>query len=83
MAHDAKYGEVTVENEPGNPLNGTDEPVFLLRARDQAALAGIEAYRADCRRKGSPQEHLDGITEVMERFAIWQHENAGLLKVPD
>lgn len=97
MAVSAKYGRVTVEHEPGEPL-GEDEPVFLIRARDVIAVEGIlryrDAYEAEVLRRQHPDPHehyvnvLDnemtrGLREDAGRFEGWQAEHPDLVKVPD
>lgn len=39
---DRRYGEVKLEKRPD--LDGTDEPCFVLRARDANALRVLEYY---------------------------------------
>lgn len=47
MAVDGKYGAVTVEvDSERHPLNGSGEPVFLLRGQDKATISAIRSYRA-------------------------------------
>ena len=82
MAHDAKYGRVTVEHEPGNPL-GDDEPVFLLRARDATAVSVLYAYAAICAKANSPTEHVDAVEDLAETFREWQTNHIDLVKTPD
>lgn len=77
MAVDLKYGEVTVEKEPGNPLNGTDEPVFVIRARDKSALMIIGEY-------AKINSHLkDSVEDAYQAFYRWRDENPNLVKMPD
>lgn len=82
MATDAKYGRITVEREPGNPL-GVDEPVFLLRARDVTSGATLAEYRAQSEAYGSPAEHLAALDDVILAFARWQDAHPESVKVPD
>ena len=74
MAIDAKYGRVTVEKVRRVPI-GEDEPVFLFRAQDELLPDVLEHYHALCKQAGSPEEHLDGIYEAMDRIESWQASN--------
>jgi hypothetical protein len=60
-----------------------DEPVFLLRAKDKAAIRALSEYGVECTRIGSPQTHLDAIADRIADFAIWQADHKPTLKVPD
>lgn len=83
MGYDMKYGEVTVENEPGNRLNGEDEPVFVIRARDRASVATLMDYRNNACQEGAESKMLASVDTTIEQFEQWQSENHGLIKVPD
>jgi hypothetical protein len=79
MAVDLKYGRVTVENTPGTPF-GEDEPVFIIRAQDKAAIDGIMGYfdaAADAGAEFTPEQQ----SAVYGHFVEWRetHET----KVPD
>lgn len=82
MAFENKYGRISVEHEPGNPL-GEDEPVFLLRARDTTSISGLIEYRRLCIIHNSPQEHIAALDQVLENFREWQNSNLELVKTPD
>lgn len=82
MAVDARYGKVTVEHEPGNPL-GEDEPVFVLRARDVVAPGTVERYAQDCEFYGAPTEHVESIRRAAVALQKWQDANPDLVKTPD
>jgi hypothetical protein len=75
-----KYGRVTVENAPGNPL-GEDEPVFLIRGRDAVAIVGILAYGHAAEAAGV--DLATGLSNVIARFEEWQQANPELVKLPD
>lgn len=88
MAKDHKYGDVTVENEPGTPLNGTDEPVFILRAQDQEAMPTIARYINRYRQIEDPEaqrseEFFTTLDEVQEAFRAWQTANRDKMKLAD
>jgi hypothetical protein len=82
MAVDGKYGRVSVEREPGNPL-GEDEPVFVLRARDLAAVGTLLLYEEAAFQQGAGEEHLAAVEEARAAFARWRHAHPELMKVPD
>lgn len=60
-----------------------DEPLFLLRGQDEAALAGLYGYDEGCREIGLNHKspHRRGVLEVIRQFTTWQAENA--TKAPD
>lgn len=77
MAHDTKYGDVEI---PGIP---EDEPVFILRAKDAAALIVLEDYYEAAEEVGASTEFLKSILDVEATFGDWQNDNADKVKVPD
>lgn len=84
MAKDNKYGEVTVQDDSlMNPLNGTDEPVFVVRARDTCALGTLEAYAEEASARGASEEFVESLTSVHDRFSAWQEEHRDEVAIPD
>ena len=81
MAHDLKYGQVTVEKD--HNLNDSDEPCFVLRAQDITSIQVLKAYKTWAFTYKAPQEHIDSIKEVIEAFTQWQDNNNQLIKIPD
>jgi hypothetical protein len=79
---DDKYGRITVEREPGNPI-GDDEPLFVLRARDQAAVDTIKQYAEICRGLGCDEDHVAAVEYQAQRFEEWAGANPDLIKKPD
>ena len=77
MAKDLKYGHVTLEH--GHI--GEDEPVMVFRAKDRLLPALIDMYLMMCRLAGSPQRHMDLISENRDIIVAWQRENP--TKTPD
>lgn len=77
MAHDAKYGDISV---PGIP---DDEPIFILRASDQCAPQTIRQYAANADRAGSPTEHHASARRQADAFDGWQEDHGSRVKVPD
>lgn len=76
MAQENKYGKITVEH--GSIPE--DEPVFLLRAQDVAAIGAIQEYLDLCVQAGSPPQHIEGIDAAIARFANWRSEHGS--KIP-
>jgi hypothetical protein len=88
MALDSKYGEVfVVENPVTNPLNATDEPVFILRASDQLSLKVLAAYRElyvdEYLEDGETDDLTASIDGCAEVFEEWQDINAEKVDRPD
>lgn len=79
MAIENKYGRVTTER--GNI--GEDEPVVVFRAQDILLPELMLWYKDRCRWKGSPQEHLDRITDTWRKIVDWQAAHPTITKVPD
>lgn len=66
----------------GSPLlHG--EPVFILRGKDYAALAAVQAYRRECQRLGAGPEHLAAIDEIVSTFATFAIDHPDDMKIPD
>jgi hypothetical protein len=66
----------------GTPMKfPKDEPIFVLRAQDGAALATLHEYYDACKELDCEQPHLDGIRAAIDRFSEWQQERG--TKVPD
>lgn len=59
------------------------EPVFVLRARDLAALPVLATYLAECIRLGAKPNHLWGVMEMISSFSLYKQENYLEMKVPD
>lgn len=82
MPIDAKYGEILVSNEPGNPFVD-NEPVFLFRAADITVPALLVVYQTLCTGRGCDQAHVAGIHRALETFRAWQRDNPDRVKRPD
>lgn len=84
MAHSSKYGNVTVQDDSlMNPLNDTDEPVFILRARDTASLSVLTAYIEDVDTRGAGDDFVEEVQKVYDTFQKWQDEHRDEIKLPD
>lgn len=83
MAQDLKYGEVTVERDSDLPLNDSDEPVVVFRARDQLLKDLLYYYAQMCSVAGCDPTHLDAIRLAQNNVEDWQIKNSSLTKLPD
>ena len=79
MGRDPKYGEVTTKK--GSIPR--DEPVFVLRAQDRAALPTLRHYENECRVLGAGEDHYSAITNVIEKFQKFADDNPDKIKTPD
>ncbi len=74
MAQDLKYGKIDI------PGIGDDEPVFVIRGRDECALDVLDAYAAIYEEHvesedGPKQEIIDGVSSAQRTIGIWQTRN--------
>jgi len=84
MARDQKYGEVTVsQDSPNRPLNGSDEPVFLLRGTDAATPDAIREYAAAAREHGALSSLEAEALRAAQAIETWQADYPERVKVPD
>lgn len=72
-----KYGHVEVDGIPA------DEPIFILRAQDKAALSTLFHYWSKCHDLGSPDGHLDSCQNAIGDFERWQRRHRQRIKVAD
>lgn len=77
MAIDLKYGQIDI------PRIGEDEPVFILRAQDKAALAGIHGYIGEAATVGATMEFQQGVVAALNFMNRWQQDNLDKVKTPD
>lgn len=59
-----------------------DEPVFILRARDNCAGPAIGVYLEEMYDVGAPQDRIDQIKQVFDRFRAFGVENQQRMKIP-
>lgn len=73
MAEAGKYGHI----DPLDALDpiGVDEPIFVLRAQDSISLFVLESYAMLADNAGCPEEHVEGISEVIRKFRTWQADH--------
>jgi len=79
VGYDRKYGKVTTEH--GDIPD--DEPVIVFRGRDKMVPAMIDQYLYLCRAGGSPQRHLDLVTESQRQIVAWQETHPDGTRTPD
>lgn len=64
-----------------------DEPIFILRAKDNAAVDTLFDYRTryDLLHPSSAgdRDFIDGIDGCIDAFEAWRGENPEMCKVPD
>jgi len=89
-----KY-DVILSEIPGKPLQGRivnratgvpipdDEPVFILRAKDRAALGTLYNYLENSRITGSGQEQQKVVLKRIADFATFRSDHQDRVKVPD
>lgn len=77
MAIDFKYGEIEISGIPD------DEPVFVIRAKDQASVDSIRDYFVNAYRVGATEDFAKAGDSVVLAFEDWQESNRDRVKVPD
>jgi hypothetical protein len=80
MGRDRKYGEVTTTEGAYIP---SDEPVFMLRARDVCSIDTIAHYLVMSVAVGADREHLDRVLDSIDEFRAWKDANVSEMKIPD
>jgi hypothetical protein len=60
-----------------------DEPLFVIRAKDQLGLAQVRNYGTLCRARGCKAAHLDGIDRAERDFEAFRREHSDRMKKPD
>lgn len=60
-----------------------DEPIFVLRAQDAAAVHALEAWIEEASRLEANVEKLEGAEEHRTAFVDWQGRHPNKVKVPD
>jgi hypothetical protein len=59
-----------------------DEPLFILRGRDQRAIGAVRWYQ-DHQSPRAPENHLNGIASAVASFDRYRSEHAEKLREPD
>lgn len=60
----------------------SDEPLFIMRAKDVMATRAMHEYR-DAVKVISPAAHVELVTRRIREFRAWQKANPGKVKNPD
>lgn len=81
--HDANYKKV--KKELGIP---EDEPIFVIRGKDDLALHAVVSYANVARQIEDPavrpdDEWFDHLDEIASHFANFRNANPDRMKVPD
>ena len=64
-------------------VEGTDEPIFVIRAQDELSLDLLNHYAYMCGANGVDDEFIDAIDERIVEFEEWQDANPDKVKLPD
>jgi len=79
-------GKFRIENEKIIHPSGTevpeDEPLFLLRARDQFSLEVLKSYLKICKAHKCTSYHIKGIIRTMDEFGKFKREHPERMKQP-
>ena len=68
--------------DPENKIPA-DEPVFLIRGQDRAAVATIKAYAIFAEREGADPDFVSMVRLWADTMAHWQEAKGLRVKVPD
>ncbi len=85
---DKKYHAVVIDGSPEIVKKTTaepiplDEPLFLIRARDQLAVKALMSYLRLCEVDGCTDYQLSAMREIINEFIDWQARNKSKLKQP-
>ena len=60
-----------------------NEPVFVLRAKDQCSILTLLRYEEACKNIGCDRSHVDGIVNILNDFAYWRENHPEQVKIPD
>jgi hypothetical protein len=60
-----------------------DEPLFLLRAQDKAALNTLACYLPEARDADASEDYIAAAGKVYDAFKTWRCEHPDRVKVPD
>lgn len=77
MADAGKYGKVKIDGVPD------DEPVFVLRAKDDQALDTIRVYHEISMQNDRPAEFVQNVEKVIDAFETFRHQHAYAMQAPD
>ena len=60
-----------------------DEPIFILRAQDQASKSTLEYYLDENADDGNDPTWMQDVQDVIDQFDDWQVRNSALVKRAD
>lgn len=69
------------QTEVGGEVGPDEEPVFTLRAQDEAAPMAVRDWATRAERLGSPWQKVSGARKIAAAMDVWQAANG--CKVPD
>lgn len=81
----AHSGAASLDEVLSGPIETTfgDEPVFVIRAKDNMSIPGLRGYVSACIAAGTSSEHLENIDKSIGAFRRWQEANQDKVKLPD
>ena len=77
---DEKYQLVKTSND--QPINLEEEPVFIIRGRDNLAVRALLAYREIAEINGCNDYLLDGVDDSIYKFKCFANDHPGRMKQP-
>lgn len=60
-----------------------DEPIFILRAQDDATPGTLSDYLANAKDVGADEEFKGEVVDVIMAFADWRSHHENSCKTPD
>lgn len=74
-------GQIQIVSVAGQTIPA-DEPLFLLRARDDKALMTLYCYEGFCKADARTEYRLNGIRSMIQRFEQFRREHPVRMKQP-
>lgn len=71
-----------IKTSNGQPINTEEEPLFLLRGRDNLAIRLLEAYRFLAIEDGCHQDFLEALDRTRLRFIQFAESHPEKMKQP-
>ena len=71
-----------IYNTQSNESIPEDEPLFLLRARDQTAVDALLYYYRVCKTKGCCDAHLKALDDTIQAFVSFKTHRPERMKLP-
>jgi hypothetical protein len=73
--------DVHIVNLKGEPIPD-DEPLFLLRGRDELAVSLLSEYLTLAKITDCTEYHIDGVKQIIERFMEFAAKHPERMKQP-